>query len=43
MHPRQKIALADPCTFADGSLASRFLSVEDKQGLLLATVLTVNK
>jgi len=42
-HPRHKIALAHPCTRAADTMHPRFRSLEDREGLLLATILTVNK
>lgn len=43
LHPRQRIALRHPCTRAPDTLHPRFRTVEDRQGLLLTTILTVNK
>lgn len=43
LHPRQRIALRHPCTRAVDCVHSRYRAAEDRQGLLLTTILTVNK
>lgn len=43
MHPRQKIALRSPCTTADQTVNPAFRSIQERRGLLLSQILTVNK
>jgi hypothetical protein len=43
MTPRQKIAFENPCTRADETVAKRFQGMDMVDGMLLGSLLTLNK